>query len=56
VAECIRAADADLDCVTVAKGSPHALVCTKNSASHQRRVKQRQQDLAGIAVLKGSSS
>jgi hypothetical protein len=56
VAESIREAHADLDCVTEAKGSPHGLVCTKNSASHQRRVKQRQQDLAGIAVLKGSAS
>jgi hypothetical protein len=50
----IRRARADLDIRTERRGSPHSLVCRKNSDSYERRVAQRRQDLADIAVLKGS--
>ena len=32
----------DLTCATERKGSPHSLICTKNQASFERRVAQRQ--------------
>ena len=35
----------DLDLTTVKRGSPHTLVCTKNQASYERRVRQRTLDL-----------
>jgi predicted 2-oxoglutarate/Fe(II)-dependent dioxygenase YbiX len=50
----IRTARADLDVTTERRGSPHSLVCRKNSASYERRVAQRRQDLADIAILKGT--
>jgi predicted 2-oxoglutarate/Fe(II)-dependent dioxygenase YbiX len=50
----IRTAGADLDIRTVRHGSPHTLVCQKNRASYQRRVAQRREDLADIAILKGT--
>lgn len=48
----IREAGADLDVTTERRGSPHSLICQKNSASYERRVAQRRQDLADIAVLR----
>ena len=48
----IRTARADLDVRTERRGSPHGLVCRKNSASYERRVAQRRQDLADIAIVK----
>jgi hypothetical protein len=50
----IKAAHADLDVRTERRGSPHGLVCRKNSASYERRVAQRRQDLADIAMLKAT--
>jgi 2-oxoglutarate-Fe(II)-dependent oxygenase superfamily protein len=50
----IKTARADLDVRTERRGSPHRLVCRKNSASYERRVAQRRQDLADIAMLKGT--
>ncbi len=47
----IRGAGSDVDSVTDKTGSPHALVCTKNQASYERRVLQRQRDLADLADL-----
>jgi predicted 2-oxoglutarate/Fe(II)-dependent dioxygenase YbiX len=47
----IRSAHADIDCQTLRRGSPHSLVCRKNQASYRRRVAQRKQDLADMAVL-----
>jgi len=47
----IRGHACDVDCVTVRRGSPHSLVCTKNQASYQRRVNQRKQDLDSLARL-----
>lgn len=34
----------DLDRETVRRGSPHSLVCTKNQASYERRIRQRAHD------------
>jgi predicted 2-oxoglutarate/Fe(II)-dependent dioxygenase YbiX len=53
VHEQIRTTQADLDVSTERRGSPHGLVCRKNSASYKRRVVQRRQDLADIAALNG---
>lgn len=47
----IRNASCDLDCSTLRKGSPHALICRKNLASYERRVKQREQDMIDRASL-----
>jgi len=47
----VRAARADIDCQTLRRGSPHSLICRKNQASYRRRVAQRKQDLADMAVL-----
>jgi len=52
VEDVIRHAPADVDCETLRRGSPHSLVCTKNQASYRRRVTQRKQDLADMAILK----
>lgn len=40
----IAASRCDVDHVTLKRGSPHELVCTKNQASYQRRVAQRARD------------
>ena len=47
----IGRASADLDTETLRKGSPHSLIAVKNQASYKRRVAQRKQDLADLAVL-----
>ena len=47
----IRGADSDVDSVIDQSGRPYALVCTKNQASYERRVVQRQQDLEDLAGL-----
>jgi predicted 2-oxoglutarate/Fe(II)-dependent dioxygenase YbiX len=36
----------DLDCTTDRQGRPYTLVCKKNRASYERRVRQREKDLA----------
>ena len=41
----IRRDQCDVSQETERRGSPHALVCTKNQASFERRVAQRQKDL-----------
>ncbi|MGA7803682.1 hypothetical protein [Bradyrhizobium sp.] len=53
VQETIRNARCDVDAVTERRGSPLGLVCTKNQASYNRRMKQRQQDLENLAVFDG---
>ena len=47
----IRAARIDLDLVTVQKGSPHSLVCTKNQSTYERHTRQHRADLDTIARL-----
>jgi predicted 2-oxoglutarate/Fe(II)-dependent dioxygenase YbiX len=51
VEDAIRRASADLDTETLRKGSPHSLIAVKNQDSYKRRVAQRKQDLADLAVL-----
>ena len=46
VAHSIQRAQCDLDLTTNKRGRPYTLVCTKNQASFQRRVLQREQDLS----------
>jgi len=41
----------DIACTLDQKGRPYTLVCTKNQASYERRVKQRQLDLHHHALL-----
>ncbi len=54
----IKTHQLDLDYQTVKTGTPHILRCIKNSASHQRALKQRKADLALQAKLEklGKSS
>lgn len=53
VADTIRNADCDLDMTTDRRGRPYSLVCTKNQASYDRRLKQRTDDLANLKRLGG---
>ena len=53
VQESVRNAPCDLDLATERRGSPHTLVATKNQASHERRAKQRRQDLEHVSALGG---
>ncbi len=47
----IRNARCDLDVTTDRRGRPYSLVCTKNQASYDRRVQQRNKDLADLERL-----
>jgi hypothetical protein len=49
----VRIAGCDLDLTTEKRGSPHTLIATKNQASYERRVRQRQQDLQHVSALGG---
>jgi hypothetical protein len=51
----IRRDHCDVSHETDRRGSPHALVCTKNQASFERRVAQRQKDLEDQARLRQPS-
>jgi hypothetical protein len=46
VAHSIQASRCDLDCSTEKRRRPYTLVCTKNQASYEGRVRQREKDLA----------
>jgi predicted 2-oxoglutarate/Fe(II)-dependent dioxygenase YbiX len=50
----IRRGQCDLDCTTDKRGRPFTLVCTKNQASFERRVRQREKDLADRKRLGGA--
>jgi hypothetical protein len=54
VEQTIRNARCDLDVITDRHGRPYSLVCTKNQASYDRRVKQRNQDLADLRRFEGA--
>jgi hypothetical protein len=43
----------DLDCATDKRGRPYTLICTKNQASYERRVRQREKDLGDRRRLLG---
>jgi hypothetical protein len=47
----IREAWCDVDVTTDRRGRPYSLVCTKNQASYERRVKQRKKGLANLKSL-----
>ena len=47
----IRNARCDVDSSTDRRGRPYSLVCTKNQANYDRRLKQRREDLADLALL-----
>jgi len=51
VEDSIRRAACDLDTKTDTRGRPYTLVCVKNQASYERRVRQRGQDLENQAAL-----
>ena len=51
VIDTIKKGRCDVDFTTERKGSPHALVCTKNQASYEARVRQRRADLDDLALL-----
>jgi len=53
VSEVARRSNSDLDLATDKKGRPYTLVCTKNQASYERRVRQRAQDLEQRGRLGG---
>lgn len=53
VEQSVQSAACDLDLTTERRGSPHALVATKNQASYERRAKQRRQDLEHLSALGG---
>lgn len=55
VGHSIQRSQCDLDCRTDKRGRPYTLVCTKNQASYERRVQQREQDLAHRARLEGAA-
>ena len=47
----IKQSQCDLDVTTDRRGRPYSLVCTKNRASYDRQVKQRNKDLADLERL-----
>jgi hypothetical protein len=47
----IRSAKCDVDMITEKRGRPYSLICTKNQASYERRVRQREQDLLDEASI-----
>lgn len=53
MAQTVSRANCDLDLRTDKRGRPYTLVCTKNRASFERRVRQRTQDLEHRARLGG---
>ena len=42
----------DMICVTDRTGSPQTLVCTKNTASYEARLKKYREDLGHLAALR----
>jgi len=53
VEESIKRARCDVDVVTDRRGRPYTLICTKNTASFDRAMKQRAQDMADLKHLTG---
>ncbi|MFA7342973.1 MAG: 2OG-Fe(II) oxygenase [Terrimicrobiaceae bacterium] len=47
----IRRHALDLDCVTITKGRPYTLACTKNDKSHQRALARRAKDEEMLGLL-----
>jgi hypothetical protein len=53
VEENIKRAKCDVDVTTDRRGRPYTLLCTKNTASYDRAMKQRVQDMADLKRLTG---
>jgi predicted 2-oxoglutarate/Fe(II)-dependent dioxygenase YbiX len=51
VEESIKRARCDVDVITDRRGRPYTLICTKNTASFDRAMKQRVQDMADLKRL-----
>lgn len=51
VESAIQVHGCDVDCQTSRIGRPYSLICTKNQASYQRRVRQRKEDLRNLERL-----
>ena len=49
----IRTAGSDVAAATDRRGRPYSLVCTKTQASYESRARQRERDLADLALLAG---
>jgi hypothetical protein len=49
---CIRSFNCDVDCTTERKGSPHTLVCTKNTASFEAALKKYREDCEHLAAIR----
>ncbi|MGI4944818.1 MAG: 2OG-Fe(II) oxygenase [Janthinobacterium lividum] len=47
----VKQAECDVDTATDRRGRPYSLVLTKNSASYEQRVRQRQEDLKDLGLL-----
>ena len=47
----IRLSGCDVDFATEQRGRPYSLVCTKNQASYDNRVRQRKKDVDDLARL-----
>lgn len=56
VEDTIRRANCDLDTTTACHSRPYELVCRKNQASFERRVAQRQRDVAAQRQLAGADA
>ncbi|POZ50203.1 2OG-Fe(II) oxygenase [Methylovulum psychrotolerans] len=51
IADTVKSNHCDVNLQTGKDGRPYTLICTKNQASYQRRVTQRQQDLETLQTL-----
>lgn len=47
----IRSSKSDLDCTTNTRPRPQILICTKNTASHERRLKQYHENLEHLSAM-----
>ena len=52
----IRNHKCDLDMETETRGTPHTLICTKNTASFQERTKEYHQNLEHLATVRAIES
>jgi len=51
--EQLERSKSDVRCHTIAKGSPHLLLCEKTTASYLARCQQREADLRAVETLAG---
>lgn len=53
VEDTIKRAHADIDVKTERRGSPYSLICAKNQASYEQRVRQRKSDIQNARAIVG---